>query len=139
MDRERAERKLETVRNPIPIGVSPEDVLRHAARILRSQPGYMREFLEMLDVKIMLLVDYESGEEQHWAGPPEDWAAHVREYEIDADDIGNWDLMLGRFLISSVGHPVNNALEPSRESMKFLRAEGWAPPLPKRKRREKRP
>ena len=78
--------------------MTPDQILRHAARILQAEPYLAPAFLELLGVTPTLTVYYESGETQEWAGPPEDWPEHVEEYEITADSVERVNVSLERHL-----------------------------------------
>jgi hypothetical protein len=120
-----------------PGGTSPELILGQATRILARDPGRMQSFLDRLGIEVTLMVDYHSGEDQQWAGPPEDWPAMVRNYSITAGEIQSWDLILGKFLASDTSGVFRHRLEPYRESMRVLRRLGMRPPKEKRKRGRK--
>ena len=142
--------------------MSPDRILSHAARILhgdpvlmdtfidqviRGNPKFTAEFLKRFGIDINLQIEYYSDEEQSWAGAPEDWPAHAREYDVTGDQIERFDLSLGKYLLSDWG-PYPDPLEPMRDSLDYLYREGyrdppegWVDPLappPIRRRRRRR-
>jgi hypothetical protein len=114
----------------------------------------MQEFLENLQIKPALQVQYHDGShDQSWAGPPEDWLEHVAYHatpygqrkltpeevregvvdgvELDLDEelgwrVTNYDVTLGRYLHSDSSWSSNlGVMTPYEEAMRVLRQQGY--------------
>lgn len=80
--------------------MSPDQVLRRAAVILRSDPGLRNQFLKQIGVPLQLTVHYWDGEEHSsWKGDPEEWPEVLKKaalaMEIPPQDVFDGEDHLG--------------------------------------------